>query len=68
MLTTCRIRCCLDPNLEYITHDIEMVQHNAVKFISKLKGRDSITLALENLDLKTLAARRGKTRPFCLNS
>ena len=36
-----------DPNLEYITHDIEMVPHNAVRFISKLKGRDSITSALE---------------------
>ena len=51
-----------DPNLEYITHDIEMVQHNAVRFISKLKGRDSITSALEGLNLETLAARRGKTR------
>ena len=49
-------------NLEYITHDIEMVQHNAVRFISKLKGRDSITSALESLNLETLAVRRGKTR------
>ena len=51
-----------DPNLEYITHDIEMVQHNAVKFISTLKDRDSTTSALEGLNLETLAARRGKTR------
>ena len=51
-----------DPNLEYIAHDIEMVQHNAVRFISRLKGRDGITSALENLNLETLAARRGKTR------
>ena len=58
-----------DPNLEYITHDIEMVQHNAVRFLSKLKGRDSITSALEGLNLETLAVSRvGKqgTR-FCLN-
>ena len=51
-----------DPNLKYITRDLEMVQHNAVRFISKLKGRDSITSALEGLNLETLAARRGKTR------
>ena len=51
-----------DPNLEYIAHNIEMVQHNAVRFISRLKGRDSITSALESLDLEILAARHGKTR------
>ena len=51
-----------DPNLEYITHDLEMVQHNAVRFISKFKGRESITSALKGLNLETLAARRGKTR------
>ena len=49
-----------DPYLEYITHDIEMVQHNAVRFI--FKGRDSITSALEGLNLETLAARCRKTR------
>ena len=48
-----------DPNLEYITHDIEMVQHNAVRFIFRLKGRDSIISAIESLNLETLAARRG---------
>ena len=58
-----------DPNLEYIAHDIEMVQHNAVRLIFGLKGRDSVTSAFENLDLKILAARSGKTmQPFCLNS
>ena len=51
-----------DPNLKYITHDIEMVQHNAVRFISRLKCRSSITSALESLNLETLAARHGKTR------
>ena len=40
-----------------------MVQHNnAIRFISRFEGRDSITLALEILDLEALAARRGKTR------
>ena len=38
-----------DPNMEYIAPDVEMVQHNAVRFISGLKIRDSITSALENL-------------------
>ena len=48
-------------NLECIAHDIVMVQHNAVRFISGFYGRDSITSALENLDLETLVARRRKT-------
>ena len=51
-----------DPNLEYIAHNIDMVQHDAVRFISGLKGRDSITSAPENLNLELLAARRGKAR------
>ena len=42
-----------DTNLEYIAHDIEMVQHNVVRFISGVRGRDSITSALENLHLET---------------
>ena len=50
-----------DPNLEYIANDIEMMQHKAVRYISGLKGRDSITSTLEILDLETLAARCGKT-------
>ena len=40
-------------DLEYIANDIEMVQHNAVRYISTLDGRDSITLAHEILDLET---------------
>ena len=50
------------PNLEYTAHDNDMVQHNAVKFISRLKGGDSITSALESLYWETVAARRGKAR------
>ena len=63
MPTTCRIRCfCLEPQPRaYIACDIEMVQRNADRFISGFKSRDSITSALENLGLETLAARRGKT-------
>ena len=48
-------------NLEYITYDIEIVQKNAVRFTSGLKGRDSITTVFENLDLETLAAKHEKT-------
>ena len=58
-----------DPNLEYIhiAHDIEMIQHNnAARFIAGLEDRDSITPALENLYLETLAARHGKTRHYLL--
>ena len=51
-----------DPNLEYIANDIEMAQHNAIRFIFGLEGRDGITSALESFELETLAARRGKTR------
>ena len=44
-----------------------MIQHNnAARFIAGLEDRDSITPALENLDLETLAARRGKTRHYLL--
>ena len=39
-----------------------MVEHNAGRLISGLKGRDSSTTALENFDLEILAARHGKTR------
>ena len=56
-----------NPNLKYIAHDIDKVHHCAVRFVSGLKGRDSMTLALENLNLETLAARSRKVN-FCLNS
>ena len=39
-----------DPSLGYIANDIEMVQHNAVRFVSRLKGRESIASALEFLN------------------
>ena len=34
------------PILEYLAHDIETVQRDAVRFISGLKGKDSITLKI----------------------
>ena len=51
-----------DPALEYLKHDIEMVQNNAIRFISKLKGRDSITEARGKLNLQTLCERRQNSR------
>ena len=51
-----------DTSLEYLKHDIEMVQHNAIRFICQLKGRESITEARNNLQLDTLADRRTKIR------
>ena len=32
-------------SLDYLINDIEMVQHNAIRFIPALKGRDSVTAA-----------------------
>ena len=39
-----------------------MVQHNAIRFILTLKGRDSVTAAHEKLELETLADKRTKIR------
>ncbi|KAF6032768.1 hypothetical protein EB796_008924 [Bugula neritina] len=48
--------------LQYIIKDIEQVQNNAIRFIAKLKGRDSITAARDKLNLETLHDRRFKLR------
>jgi len=48
--------------LQYLIKDIEQVQNNAIKFIDKLKGRDSITAARDKLNLETLADIRFKLR------
>ena len=44
-----------------------MVQQNPVRFVSRLKDKDSITSAFESLNLETLAAGRGKTRHSLLH-
>ena len=63
--------CLCQPHVEYAAAvrdpNLEMVQNNAVGFISKLKSRDSITSALVCLDLETLAARHGKAGHSLLN-
>ena len=51
-----------DIKLDNLISDSEMVQHNAIRFISTLKGRDSVTSAREKLELETLADRRTKIR------
>ena len=47
-------------SLDYLINDIEMVQHNAIRFIPALKGRDSVTAAHEKLKLDTLVDRQMK--------
>lgn len=56
-----------DTTLGYLDHDIEMVQHNAVRFICNLKGRDSVSEAVESLGLETLGKRREKGRHSLLH-
>ena len=51
-----------NPVLEYRICDIEMVQHHAVRFISDLKGRVSISAAIDTLELKNLGERLKKSR------
>ena len=43
------------PVIEYQIYDIEMVQHRAVRFICDLKGRVSISAALDMLELNNLS-------------
>ncbi|KAF6033852.1 hypothetical protein EB796_007840 [Bugula neritina] len=50
------------PRLQYLIKGIEQVQNNAIRFITKLKSRDSITAAHDKLNLETLTNRRFKLR------
>lgn len=51
-----------DPSTKLLQHELEMVQNNALRFICKLKGRDSITKALDTLNMQTLCERRKVSR------
>ena len=51
-----------DPVFEYQIYVIEMVQHNAMRFICNPKGRDSISAAFKKLNLETLSKRRQTNR------
>lgn len=51
-----------DPYLKTTIHDIEMVQNRAVRFISGLKGRESVSDARCELGLLPLQARRKNHR------
>jgi len=44
--------------LEKDQHELEMVQRRSVRWISKLKKQDSVTVARESLDLDLLSDRR----------
>ena len=39
-----------DTTLDYLINDIEMVQHNAIRIISTLKGRNSVTAVRKDLE------------------
>ena len=47
-----------DPSTKQLQHELNMVKNCAIRFICELKGRDSVTEALENLDVQTLGERR----------
>ena len=51
-----------DPFLRSHVNSIEMVQHQAVRFIAGLKGRESVTDAKEKLLLEPLEQRRKNQR------
>jgi len=47
-----------DLSLQYLIKDIKQVQINVIRFIAKLKGKDSITAACDKLNLETLAGAK----------
>ena len=47
-----------DPTNKQTMHSIEMIQNNAVRYIERLKGRESVSEARDRLQLKSLADRR----------
>ena len=51
-----------DPSLKKTINDIEMVQNRAVRFKSRLKGRDSVSEARCELGLQTLQERHKNHR------
>ena len=51
-----------DTSTKQLQHELDMVQNGAIRFICKLKGRDSVTEALEKLGVQTLGVRRKTSR------
>ena len=47
-----------DPSTKQLQHELNMVKNGVIRFICELKGRDSVTEALEKLDVQTLGERR----------
>jgi len=47
-----------DPATKSVAERLEIIQNKAVSYISELKGRESVTDAINQLGLKTLASRR----------
>jgi hypothetical protein len=55
-----------DPSSKSLQHDLEMIQNNAIRFICKIKGRESITTARDKLHIQTLSDRRKNSRQTLL--
>jgi len=47
-----------DPATKSVAERLERIQNKAVRYINELKGRESVTDAINQLGLKTLASRR----------
>ena len=47
-----------NPSMEQLQHKLDIVQNVVIRFICKFKGRDSVTEALEKVDVPTLGDRR----------
>jgi len=59
--------CVWDPTSKQLINTIEGVQRRAVRYISSLKGRESVTEARTNLGLNTLEERRKNHRVALLH-
>ena len=46
-----------NPSTKQFRHELDMVQNSVIRFICTLEGRDSVTEALEKLDVQTLGDR-----------
>ena len=51
-----------DPSTKKLQHERDKVQNSAIRFICKLKGRDTVTKALEKLNVQMLGDWRKTSR------
>ena len=55
-----------DPTLAKNIESLEMLQHRAVRFIARLRGRESVMEACSKLGIQTLKQRRRNHKLFLL--